>query len=874
MESFRAEHEEGVGTHNRNRGVIVLYLLLGFALGCLIIGAEDASAVERPTDPGPYSVGYIDVMLEVVDNDRLQEVDCRYYYPANSSGEGTDPDLTGAPYPTIFYHVFVQGLYVIKESKEDDRERVEELVSNGVVVLTFTPFRWDAYFGRSYYNDFVLHSDNFSANATSPLHGMIKTDSYGAAGDYWGGLLCYVHALSTPKITAVVSIGPFFPINHTPYHDPATEAWNSIDRAWMIQMGGAYAGNKGHIFTEYFLTTTDKMIVTIPGSDQRGPYRHDLIVAFFRYYLGGEEEYETFLYGEEAEKEVFTGQYRLRYQLRNDGGKGERILLQPKFTLSIPSKAMMDAPVSLEVTCEGYVLFGHNTSLHEWYVGNEELPLIISEEEQNATITFTEPGEYYVRYKYKIGNMTFKTRPATLVINNIWPMTNAGPDINISQDEQLVLDGSQSSDTSSDQDTLLYNWTFEGKQTPWSSDPTCDVDTSVIREFTATLMVMDRHGKWAMDTVTITVFNKPPEVRVGGDITSHEDEVVELSGIGNDTTSHNDTLEYKWEFGDKSSSGWSSSPDASHIYTRADTYEVRLRVKDAGGAESSTHLFIIVDNLVPMAGIDHPDDGDEMDMETKVEFVGWGMDTPSDNTSLWFTWDFDDGRTADGPEVSHSFREPGRYDVTLTVEDDDGATTVVTHTIIVNEQSGPSMDDPIVVSMAVGSIAILGLALVVSTEPGKYWLGLIFAPLFTRTQDILDNKTRHALLGIIVTNPGVHYSAIREEFGLANGQAAYHLDVLERESFIRSVRDGKLKRFYSIHSKVPRDIGTSPLETRTTIVELVRKRPWINQMEVMEELGLSRDAASYYLRDLVKEGQLKADRKGKFTVYHVRRAGR
>ncbi|NIV80522.1 MAG: winged helix-turn-helix transcriptional regulator [Thermoplasmata archaeon] len=184
------------------------------------------------------------------------------------------------------------------------------------------------------------------------------------------------------------------------------------------------------------------------------------------------------------------------------------------------------------------------------------------------------------------------------------------------------------------------------------------------------------------------------------------------------------------------------------------------------------------------------------------------------------------------------------------------------------------MDDPIVVSMAVGSIAILGLALVVSTEPGKYWLGLIFAPLFTRTQDILDNKTRHALLGIIVTNPGVHYSAIREEFGLANGQAAYHLDVLERESFIRSVRDGKLKRFYSIHSKVPRDIGTSPLETRTTIVELVRKRPWINQMEVMEELGLSRDAASYYLRDLVKEGQLKADRKGKFTVYHVRRAGR
>jgi predicted transcriptional regulator len=42
----------------------------------------------------------------------------------------------------------------------------------------------------------------------------------------------------------------------------------------------------------------------------------------------------------------------------------------------------------------------------------------------------------------------------------------------------------------------------------------------------------------------------------------------------------------------------------------------------------------------------------------------------------------------------------------------------------------------------------------------------------------------------------------------------------------------------------------------------------------MEELGLSRDAASYYLRELVKEGRLKAGKEGKYTVYHVRRAAK
>lgn len=94
--------------------------------------------------------------------------------------------------------------------------------------------------------------------------------------------------------------------------------------------------------------------------------------------------------------------------------------------------------------------------------------------------------------------------------------------------------------------------------------------------------------------------------------------------------------------------------------------------------------------------------------------------------------------------------------------------------------------------------------------------------------------------------------------------------MLERESFIRSVRDGKLKRFYSVHTKVPEDIGASPEEMREMIVELVRGRPGINQLEVMEELGLTRDAASYYLRDLVKEGSLKAGREGKYTVYTIK----
>ncbi len=221
--------------------------------------------------------------------------------------------------------------------------------------------------------------------------------------------------------------------------------------------------------------------------------------------------------------------------------------------------------------------------------------------------------------------------------------------------------------------------------------------------------------------------------------------------------------------------------------------------------------------------------------------------------------------------MTHKYSSVGEFDVTLTIEDDDGATYVANLTITIEEQQvEPVLDDTGLVLVVCSLVVVIGLALVAATEPGKYSIGLLGAPLYVKTKDVLDNKTRHALLGIIVTDPGIHYSALREEFELSNGQAAYHLNVLEREGFIRSARDGKLKRFYSAHTKVPEEVGMSPEDMREAIMKLVEKHPGINQAQVMEELGMDRACASYYLRELVKEGRLKAGKDGWYTVYTVR----
>ena len=153
-------------------------------------------------------------------------------------------------------------------------------------------------------------------------------------------------------------------------------------------------------------------------------------------------------------------------------------------------------------------------------------------------------------------------------------------------------------------------------------------------------------------------------------------------------------------------------------------------------------------------------------------------------------------------------------------------------------------------------------------EVAKYrLLPVLFLPLYTRLhrEELLDNETRGMIRGCIVSDPGIHYNEIQRRCNLGNGKAAYHLHALEREGFIRSRNDGRLKRFYPAEMK-PEEAPPRLGRLERIIFDAVREREGRSQREIAGALDVPYPTVSRYINKMASEGVLRLEKSG----IHVR----
>jgi predicted transcriptional regulator len=300
--------------------------------------------------------------------------------------------------------------------------------------------------------------------------------------------------------------------------------------------------------------------------------------------------------------------------------------------------------------------------------------------------------------------------------------------------------------------------------------------------------------------------------------------------------------------------------------------EIIVLARDRAGNVNSVHRTVLLDTVPPFLELDDVREG-RLLMHTEGHEVV-GRTEPGAHVSFSLPGSVTEVSVDDNGTFKYwvpSLLKGTR--VTVEAKDAAGNTAKVVFRVELpaggpSDPSGPS-------PLAVGTILLTTLVVlgaVLSVESFRYSLLVALIPLYARIrkEKVLDNRARYLLHGIIIDNPGIHYRALLREFGLSNGITTYHLDVLEREGFVRSVRDGRLRRFYSVNVKVPQDRRLTPKQLGSRIRSLVEGNPGISQKQVIEELGLPRRTVGYHLRDLVSSGELQASRKGRNTIYRIR----
>lgn len=144
---------------------------------------------------------------------------------------------------------------------------------------------------------------------------------------------------------------------------------------------------------------------------------------------------------------------------------------------------------------------------------------------------------------------------------------------------------------------------------------------------------------------------------------------------------------YAWDFGDGTTG---TGRTASHTYSAAGTYPVKLVVTDDRGALSSavTEQVTVTEppNQAPTAAFS------VAPTDLTVALDAAASQDP-DGSVTKYVWKFGDGTSGTGATVHHTYATSGSYAVELTVTDNGGATGSTTKVLSVSDGTGPFIRD-------------------------------------------------------------------------------------------------------------------------------------------------------------------------------------
>ena len=245
------------------------------------------------------------------------------------------------------------------------------------------------------------------------------------------------------------------------------------------------------------------------------------------------------------------------------------------------------------------------------------------------------------------------------------PVANAGTDQTVDVGETVQFDGRSSENAAS------FWWNF--RDDGWSNEsatPTRVYQTEGV--YDVGLVVTASNGKQNLDTVRITVMNKPPVVEAGSDTTAYENEQIAFLGYATDSEKDKTSLTYSWDFGD---GYFASGIVTNHAYSQAGVYQALLSVTDDQGAIGRDVKKVTILNGIPEVSVAAitTDEG----IATRISA---DVDNISDTDSLRYQWS--NGKS--GLSTIYSYSDDGIYNASVIVSDGGNSSSTAIGSVIVN----------------------------------------------------------------------------------------------------------------------------------------------------------------------------------------------
>jgi PKD repeat protein len=146
--------------------------------------------------------------------------------------------------------------------------------------------------------------------------------------------------------------------------------------------------------------------------------------------------------------------------------------------------------------------------------------------------------------------------------------------------------------------------------------------------------------------------------------------------------SSGDPTAWTWEFGDGT---FATGPSVSHSWEQAGVFTATLRVENAtGSASASVAITVISEAAKAKPDADFRFNASRVEVGQAVVFTDRSAGEPTE-----WQWSFGDGSGGSGSTVSHVYRLPGSYEVTLTATNAEGSDTSSPAVITVFDKVDP-----------------------------------------------------------------------------------------------------------------------------------------------------------------------------------------